>query len=120
MREMTPLILVVMTAAIAMHGRAAAGDRELGSHHVHPNPFTDKTTFDLSLPKPANIRISVYDISGRLVRTLFDGPHKEGDYPIDWDGKDVSGNPIPAGVYICVLFLEGRPVSSTKVIKINP
>ena len=84
---------------------------------VHPNPFTEGTTFQLTMPKPGKIRISVYNMLGELIKTLRDGEQGQGEFDIYWDGKDLNGNPVPPGVYVCTLYSENVAVKSVKVIK---
>ena len=43
----------------------------------------------------------LYDIRGRLVRTLEDGVKDGGDFQTAWDGRDDAGRRLPAGVYFC-------------------
>jgi len=86
---------------------------------VYPNPFTTSTTFQLTMPRSANILISVHDIVGKHIKTLHDGYHEAGKYDVPWDGKDESGNPVIPGVYICSLFSESSFVTSVKVVKVQ-
>jgi hypothetical protein len=65
-----------------------------------PNPFTGSTELTLQLPHSAHVRLSVMDISGRLVRSLGQRVHAAGSQPISWDGKDELGRPLPAGIYL--------------------
>ncbi len=79
-----------------------------------PNPFSRTTTIQFDVPRtagasPARVRLRVYDMSGRLVRTLRDGPMEAGRFSIEWRGDDDEGRPLAAGVYACVLdTLLGR------------
>ena len=86
---------------------------------VFPNPFTTSTTFQLTMPSSDQIYIAVYDIMGRHVRTLFEGFHTAGEYPIFWDGNDVNGIPVDPGTYVCSLFAGKSYVKSVKVVKIR-
>lgn len=85
---------------------------------VYPNPFTDGTTFQLTMPRPGNIRIAVYDILGKHVRLLREGMQAAGSENVPWDGRDETGTPVPPGVYICSLFSDNSVVMSVKVVKI--
>jgi len=68
-----------------------------------PNPFNPRTTIELSLPAssiPLNIELTIHDVRGRLVRTIFHGPLTGGTrHGITWDGKDARGQPVASGVY---------------------
>jgi len=65
-----------------------------------PNPFNPATEIRFSLPldMPASLRI--YDLRGRLVRTLFDGPQQAGPKRITWDGRDHGGARVASGSYV--------------------
>jgi len=73
-----------------------------------PNPFNPATTISFNLAAPGPVRLSVYDISGRLVRTLVDdGEATAGDHETVWNGLDQSGRAVAAGVYFYNLKTEG-------------
>lgn len=88
---------------------------------VWPNPFMDgqHPVFQLSMPKPAKIKIEVFDLLGRHIKTLHEGDHPEGNFDIKWDGMDDSNTNVPPGIYICALFSEGVMVKSVKVVKVG-
>lgn len=69
----------------------------------HPNPFTSYTTIDYSLTEQCRLTLSVYDIRGELVRTLFDGKQPAGTYSIEWNCLSNAGIPVSAGLYLCRL-----------------
>ncbi len=106
----------LLAAALTQDVSAAGGGA--GAKVVYPNPFTEGTVFQLSMPNDARIRISVYDLLGKPIRTLFEGIHPKGNYDVPWDGNDETGKPVIPGMYICVLFSENVAVKSVKVIKI--
>jgi len=64
-----------------------------------PNPFNPSTTiqYELKVVGPAAVR--VYDVSGRLVRTLVDGVQSAGAHETRWDGRDERGQIVSSGVY---------------------
>ncbi len=77
-----------------------------------PNPFVESTNFKYSVSVPAKITIVVYDINGKLVKTLVNKFQKAGVYQIDWVAENV-----PSGVYITNVTVDGRTVQSVKTIK---
>lgn len=85
-------------AAVAVFGLAAP----------RPNPFRDRTTFLYTLPAPSDVRVSVFDVTGRLVRRLADGRLPGGAHAVDWDGRGGDSSPAPAGVYFVRLEADGR------------
>ena len=68
----------------------------------YPNPFNGETHFDVHLPADGQHAILIYDVRGRLVRTLRDGMTPAGSYGYSWDGRDDSGAPVSTGVYLIV------------------
>jgi hypothetical protein len=64
----------------------------------YPNPFNTSTNIGYALEEPGEVRLEVYDISGRLVATLVDGHQEAGEHTVAWDGSSVS-----SGVYFCTL-----------------
>jgi hypothetical protein len=66
----------------------------------YPNPFNSNTTITFDLMQPENLRLDIYDITGRLVKTLIDDETWEaGHYNVQWNGKDEKGKEVSSGVY---------------------
>jgi hypothetical protein len=66
----------------------------------YPNPFNPSTTISFHLPERAEVRIIIYNILGRQVRTLVQGEWSPGIHTITWDGRDAFGQQTASGVYI--------------------
>jgi flagellar hook assembly protein FlgD len=65
-----------------------------------PNPFGSATAIDYAVPADgAHVRIVVFDVSGRLVRTLVNQTRPAGRYSVAWDGRDSGGQRAASGVY---------------------
>jgi hypothetical protein len=74
----------------------------------HPNPFGFETGIRYQLPATAPVRLAIYDVSGRLVRTLLDGElGSAGAHEIAWNGRDDRGLPVAAGVYFARIVAAG-------------
>ncbi|MCH7497959.1 MAG: T9SS type A sorting domain-containing protein [Candidatus Marinimicrobia bacterium] len=69
----------------------------------YPNPFNPSTVISFDLPQPAEVRITVYDLGGRLVRVLTSGVTEAGNHELIWSGLDHSGRRVPSGVYLARL-----------------
>ena len=65
-----------------------------------PNPFKDKITMELELKRAGDLEITVFNIRGQRVRILSSGKHPAGKNQITWDGRDASGKPCVAGIYL--------------------
>jgi hypothetical protein len=82
---------------------------------VSPNPFADGTVVRFDLPSAAKVRVSVYDVTGQLVRTLHDAEAAAGVHRLEWDGSDSSGRRVARGVYF-VRMETGDFRASEKVV----
>ncbi len=69
----------------------------------YPNPFNPSTTVRFTLPVAERVSLRVYDVSGRLVRTLIEGAYPAGTAEIMWDGRSDGGAVVASGVYFCTL-----------------
>jgi fibronectin type 3 domain-containing protein len=77
-------------------------DMDAVVRYVRPNPFSQSTTVAYSVPaEGARVSIRVYDISGRLIQTLFEGPRNGGLHEASWRGRDRTGKLVSSGVYFC-------------------
>lgn len=66
----------------------------------YPNPFNPATQITYAVPYPAAVRLHVYDMLGRLVRTLIHATQPMGTYTVTWDGRDEAGTPVSSGTYL--------------------
>ena len=65
----------------------------------YPNPFNPSTRISYNLKSPGNVNISVYDVTGKLVRELTSGYRSAGLHSIEWDGTNQAGASVPSGMY---------------------
>ncbi len=72
-------------------------------HPAAPNPLVHHSLVAFDLPVPRNVSARVYDVAGRLTRTLVEGPLPAGRHRHVWDGTNDSGGRVTAGVYFMVL-----------------
>ena len=81
---------------------AAVGEG-LRLHQNAPNPFNPQTTIAFDLPQQGAVRLQVYDIAGRLVRTLIAADLAPGRHRAVWDGRDTQGRGVSSGSYLARL-----------------
>jgi hypothetical protein len=78
----------------------------------YPNPFNPNTTINFTLSSESNVKLSVYDMTGKLIKELISTSMQIGNHNIEWDGTDDSGGKVGAGVYLYQLqtnnFSESR------------
>jgi hypothetical protein len=73
-----------------------------------PNPFSERTKITYSLPAQSEVKLIIYDLSGRAVRTLADARQEPGQKVVRWDRKDENGTPVAGGVYFYKLIPGDR------------
>lgn len=81
----------------------------------YPNPFNAATVIEFGIPDPERVQVRVFDMNGRRVRTLADGPFDEGFFRRVWDGRDDAGNRAAAGIYV-IRMTAGRFEASRKAV----
>ncbi|MFQ5582817.1 MAG: FlgD immunoglobulin-like domain containing protein, partial [Calditrichia bacterium] len=65
----------------------------------YPNPFNPQTVIRFALPQQANVKLTIYDVSGRKVRTLVNENMAAGYHNITWNGLNDNGAQVGTGVY---------------------
>ncbi len=68
-----------------------------------PNPFNPETRITYALPVPGQVELRVFDVAGRLVTVLEEGPRPAGYHTVIWNGTNRSGAAVASGVYFCTL-----------------
>ncbi|MBN2289220.1 MAG: T9SS type A sorting domain-containing protein [Candidatus Glassbacteria bacterium] len=84
----------------------------------HPNPFNPSTTINYQVPEDAgfvSFSLNVYDIRGKLVRTLDKDVKGPGFYTANWDGTDNHGRQVSSGVYF-YRFSSDKYTSTRKMV----
>ena len=84
-----------------------------------PNPFYPSTTVEYELSSRERVRISVYDLLGRLVQVLEDVQRGPGSHRIAWDGTDSNRAPVISGVYLYRLEVGGH-TETRKMVLMRP
>jgi hypothetical protein len=74
--------------------------------NIYPNPFASRTYICYALPNQAFINIKIYDVSGKLVKTLVSEKNDPGFYRIDWSGDDNINRKVAQGVYFVHMETE--------------
>jgi hypothetical protein len=82
----------------------------------YPNPFVPSTKISFTMPRAARAVLKVYDIKGRLVRTLIDEETEKGESTVIWDGNDDSGRPVASGVYFYQLKADGQSQAKKMIL----
>jgi hypothetical protein len=73
----------------------------------YPNPFNPVTVIPFSLEERGLVSINIYDVSGRLVRTLVNEVRDAGIHAdVTWDGRNSTGHPVASGIYFYKLITK--------------
>ena len=64
-----------------------------------PNPFNPRTTLSFTLPRSMDVRMAIYDLGGRKIKTVLHGPCNAGRHEVIWSGDDQNGRAVPSGAY---------------------
>ncbi len=101
----------VMTTAAGRPAQYRLGDS-------YPNPFNPAVVIPLDLATDAaGVSLTVYDVLGRRVRQVWQGPLGAGSHRFVWDGRDAAGKAVAAGVYVYQVEVDGR-VEAKKTTKL--
>lgn len=79
------------------------GHLDLKFYPLSPNPFSNIVTISYYLPQRVPVELSVYNLRGQKVTTLYYGTQVKGRHFVKWDTTDRLDKPIPAGIYIFTL-----------------
>ncbi len=102
------------TAVMAAAARPA--QHRLGDSY--PNPFNPAVVIPLDLATDAaGVSLTVYDVLGRRVRQVWDGPLGAGSHRFTWNGRDEVGRNVAAGVYLYRVEVDGQ-VGAKKMMKL--
>jgi flagellar hook assembly protein FlgD len=77
-----------------------------------PNPAREATDIQFTLAADERLELSIYDLSGRAVRSLARATFTAGPNTVHWDGLDSSGRPVAPGIYLA--RLKGARTQATR------
>jgi hypothetical protein len=81
-----------------------------------PNPFNPVTKIRFSIDRDAVVMLSIYDVSGKRVKTLVNRPLKAGRYTEEWNGRDAQGRELASGVYFYRLKAGSKIITKKMVL----
>lgn len=85
---------------------------------IAPNPFSNSTAISFTLPQSQKVFISIFDMTGRLVKILTNAGMQAGIHQLTWDAKDEKGNAVSSGVYF-LRMMAGNFSQTQKIILIK-
>jgi hypothetical protein len=82
----------------------------------YPNPFNPSTTIQYSVPKAGDVEVRIFDIQGRLVRSLSKNYQQAGTHALVWDSRNNSGTIVTSGTYLCQVLFNGTALVKKLVL----
>ena len=81
-----------------------------------PNPFNPQATLRFTLERAGRIDLSVYDLRGRRVATLAEGPYAAGYHEVVWQGRDADDRSVASGLYLARLRAHDRELTQRMML----
>jgi hypothetical protein len=106
------LVILTRGGALAVESPAESAPVRFAVGPNRPNPFNPATTITYSLPERSEVRVSVFDVSGREVRQLLNQVQEAGERSVEWNGVDDAGQALSSGVYY--YRVEANGLSATR------
>ena len=69
-------------------------------HSNYPNPFNPETHLRFEVGTQVDVKLAIYDVLGRIIRSFDKQEYTPGRHIINWDGKDNNGSYVSSGIYI--------------------
>jgi hypothetical protein len=85
---------------------------------IQPNPSASEAAIVFDLPATAHVEVRVFDVAGRLIQTLAMERWERGRHVLHWDGRNDSGAPVAAGIYV-IHVTTGSDRALTKFVRLR-
>ncbi len=115
MEEMEGFILALQEILAPQDAGVPAAPTRTALHGNVPNPARGGTQIKFDLARDADVRLEIFDLGGRLVRSLAGGRRRAGQYTHMWDGRNNTGYPVRAGSYFYRLT-AGEHIETRRLI----
>ncbi|MFC2121910.1 SUMF1/EgtB/PvdO family nonheme iron enzyme, partial [Bacteroidota bacterium] len=73
----------------------------------YPNPFSNSTTIEYQVTDYSMVSLKIYDLQGKVVKTLINNYETPGRKTIVWNGTDNSGNQLVSGIFLILIQIDG-------------
>ena len=85
-------------------------------HGNYPNPFNPETSISFSIPAEQNVELTIYNLKGQQVKTLYSGLISKGVHSLVWEGKDNNGKQVGSGLYFYKLKTNDKEISKKMLL----
>ncbi|GAB4325249.1 MAG: hypothetical protein Kow0074_18800 [Candidatus Zixiibacteriota bacterium] len=108
---MTGVITVEMNTGVLDGDAASTVPGVFALQQNYPNPFNSATVIRYTLERDATVRLEVFDVLGRIIATIVDGPQALGVHEAVWNGMNDNGDAVASGIYFYRLEVNGDILS---------
>jgi hypothetical protein len=108
-------LFAVGATSVGVPASQRAASPQVGAE---PNPSAAATTLRFTLPHAGSATLDILDLAGRRIATPWHGVAPAGERRAPWNGTDLSGTPVPPGLYVVRLAACGR-VTSGKLVRVR-
>jgi len=85
--------------------------------NCYPNPFREKITITMNLPRPGPVSFTIFDLMGRVVYSRESQPYIPGTHRITWEGRSSGGENLPSGIYQCLIVSGTGSTATIRMVK---
>lgn len=112
-------VALIATDLVGVGSEDARAVESFSLAQNYPNPFNPETNIGFRISEGGIVQLKIYDISGRLVKTVLNESLSIGDYTAAWDGKNGFGQEVSSGIYFYRLSVKaaGKKKQLTRVRK---
>ena len=82
----------------------------------YPNPFNPSTIIQYDIPKVGIVEISIYDISGKLIKTILNQSQAAGLHKVHWDGRNEAGEKVASGIFVYTVKFDKICLSKKMIL----
>ena len=82
----------------------------------YPNPFNPSTTIEFNCLEAGNVKTTIYNLKGQVVKNLLDSKLEVGLHKVIWNGQDMNNNPVSSGIYFYKVSKKGSFTATRKII----
>jgi FlgD Ig-like domain len=100
-----PVSTGILTGIDKQSGSSIPASYQLNQNY--PNPFNPSTNIKFSLPEQSTVKIVIYDLLGRKVKTLINDVRPAGIFTVQWNGDNESNINVSSGIYFYSLYALG-------------
>jgi len=105
-------------SATSLHEDRQSQPKQFQLYPAYPNPFNMSTTIKFQIKTNQHIRITIFDVNGRIVNTILNSKVAAGNYKITWNGKNTTGNEMASGIYFARVSVSNY-ISTLKLVMIK-